>query len=61
MATPGGIPTLSGFSVVISDGCNIILGFAADVVLLRLGPKELSSYKVKLFNYITLIAGPQDK
>ena len=54
MATPGGIPTLSSFSTVISAGCNIILGFAVDVVLLRLGPKALSSYKVMLFNCITL-------
>ena len=54
MATPSDILTLSGFSTVISAGCDIILGFAVDVVLLRLVPKALSSYKVNLFNYITL-------
>ena len=49
MATPGGIPMLSGFSAVISAGCNIILSFAVDVALLRLRPKLLL-FKVKLFN-----------
>ena len=54
MATTGGIPTLSSFSAVIRASCNINLGFAVNIVLLRYGPKALSSYKEKLFNCITL-------
>ena len=54
MATPGGIPTLSGVGAVISADCNIIMSFSVDVALLRLIPKALSSYKVTLSNCFTL-------
>ena len=54
MATPGGIPTLSGFSDTISAVCTIVRSFTVDVALLRLRPKALSFYKVKLFNCFTL-------
>ena len=55
MATPGGTLTLSGFSAVISAGCTIVQSFVDNVAPLRLRPKALSSYKVKLFNCLTLI------
>ena len=48
VATPGGLPTLSGFSAVIRAGWTIVRRFS-DVVLLRLRPKALSSYKVLFF------------
>ena len=45
VATPGGLPTLSGFSAVIRAGWTIVQRFA-DEVPLRLRPKALSSYKL---------------
>ena len=54
MATPGGIPTLSGFRAVISAVCNIIVVVVVYFsALLLLRPKVLS-FKVKLFNFFTL-------
>ena len=41
VATPGGLPTLSGFSAIISAGSAIVRWFV-DEVPLRLMPKELS-------------------
>ena len=41
MATPGGLPTLSGFSAVICAGWTIVRRFV-DEVPLRLRPKALS-------------------
>ena len=55
VATPGGLPTLSGFSAVIRAGSTIV-GRFADEVSLRLRPKALSSYKVQLFKMITLLS-----
>ena len=55
VATPGGLPTLSGFSDVIRAGWTIVRRFS-DEVPLRLRPKALSSYKVKLVNCITLLS-----
>ena len=55
MATPGGLPTLSGFSAVIRAGWTIVRRFVNEVTL-RLRPKALSSYKVKLSNCITLLS-----
>ena len=46
VATPGGLPTLSGFSAIIHAGWNIVRRFS-DEVPLRLSPKALSSYKVQ--------------
>ena len=45
VATPGGLPMLSGFSAVIRAGWTIVRRFS-DEVPLRLRPKSLSSYKV---------------
>ena len=55
VATPGGLPTLSGFSAVIRVGWTIVRRFANEVPL-RLRPKALSLYKVQLFNCITLLS-----
>ena len=46
VATPGGLPTLSGFSAVIHSGWTIVRRFS-DEVPLRLRLKALSSYKVQ--------------
>ena len=53
MATPVGIPTLSGFRYVISAGYNIILSLAVAIALLVLRPKALS-FKVKFFKFFAL-------
>ena len=55
VATPSGLPKLSGFSAFISAGWTIVQRFV-DNVPLRLRPKVLSSYKVKLVNCITLLS-----
>ena len=55
VATPDGLPTLSGFSAVIHAGWTIVRRFS-DKVPLRLSPKALSSYKVQLFKMITLLS-----
>ena len=51
--TPGGLPTLSGFSAVIHAGWTIVQRFSGEVPL-RLMPKALSSYKVQFLKKITL-------
>ena len=55
VATPGGLPTLSGFSAVIRAGWPIVRRFS-DEVPLRLRPKALPSYTVQLFKMITLLS-----
>ena len=55
VGTPGGLPTLSGFSALISAGWNIVRRFVNKVPL-RLRPKPLSSYKVQLVHCITLLS-----
>ena len=55
VATPGGLPTLSGFSAVIRASWTIVQRFANEVSL-RLRPKALSSYKVQLFKMMTLLS-----
>ena len=55
VVTPGGFPTLLGFSAVISSGWTIVRRFV-DNFPLRLRLKVLSSYKLKLVNCITLLS-----
>ena len=55
VATPSGLPTLSGFCDVIRAGWTIVRRFS-DEVPLRLRPKALSSYKVQLFKMINLLS-----